>query len=194
VRVNAFERPHFLLINRPQKQNGRSAEADRPNLVLNRGLQRLDVGSLQTLRATHDFELNGLAVVQGLVAFRLDRGKMYEYIFPGLALDEAKALAGVKPLHGSLFFAHFVFLFSSLKLSGALLRILSRGLPSSAAFCGSAQRAQKKAASLTLRPLHKTKGDTRATNANSVYQKKAWFASSKFRCFPDKERRTNSSA
>ena len=45
---------------------------------------------------------------------------MYEYIFPGLALDEAKALAGVKPLHGSLFFAHFVFLISFLKLSGAL--------------------------------------------------------------------------
>src|SRR5258706_14645782 len=96
---------------------------------------------------------------------------MYEYIFPGLALDKAKAFAGVKPLHGSLFFAHFVFLFSSLKLSGALLRIPSRRLPSSAAFCGSAQRAQKKAASLTSRPLHKTKGDTRATNANPVYQK-----------------------
>src|SRR5260221_12137126 len=51
---------------------------------------------------------------------------MYEYIFPRLALDKAKAFAGVKPLHGSLFFAHFVFLFSSLKLSGALLRIPSR--------------------------------------------------------------------
>jgi len=33
-------------------------------LFLNRGLQRVDVGSLQTLRPTHDFELNGLAVVQ----------------------------------------------------------------------------------------------------------------------------------
>src|SRR5882672_11817439 len=103
---------------------------------------------------------------------------MYEYIFPGLALDEAKALAGVKPLHGSLFFAHFVFLFSSLKLSGALLRIPSRRLPSSAAFCGSAQRAQKKAASLTSRPLHNTKGDTRATNASPLYQKKACLARS----------------
>src|SRR5579871_1840391 len=105
-----------------KKQNGRSAFANRPISVLNRGLQRVDVGSLQTLRATHNFEFNSLAVVQGLVAFRLDRGIMYEYIFPGLALDEAEALAGVKPLHGSLFFTHFVFLFSSLKLSGALLR------------------------------------------------------------------------
>src|SRR5215467_12314439 len=141
----------------PQKQNGRPALADRPNLIPNRVLQRLDVRSLQTLRATYDFELNGLAVVQGLISFRLDRGKMHEDIFPRLALDEAKALAGVKPLHGSLFFTHFLFLFSSLKLSGALLRIPSRGLLSSAAFCGSAQRAQKKAASLTLRPLHNTK-------------------------------------
>lgn len=37
---------------------------------------------------------------------------MYEYIFPGLALDEAKAFAGVEPLYCSLFFAHFVILFS----------------------------------------------------------------------------------
>src|SRR2546421_9816548 len=95
---------------------------------------------------------------------------MYEYIFPRLALDKAKAFAGVKPLHGSLFFAHFVFLFSSLKLSGALLRIPSRRLPSSAAFCGSAQRAHEKAASWTSRPLHKTNGDTRAQNAESRHQ------------------------
>jgi len=37
---------------------------------------------------------------------------MYEYIFPGLTLDETKAFAGVEPLHCSLFFAHFVILFS----------------------------------------------------------------------------------
>jgi len=37
---------------------------------------------------------------------------MYENIFPGLALDEAKAFAGVEPLDCSLFFAHFVTLFS----------------------------------------------------------------------------------
>jgi hypothetical protein len=29
---------------------------------------------------------------------------MHEYIFAGLALDESKALAGVKPFYGSLFF------------------------------------------------------------------------------------------
>src|SRR5215475_2209629 len=133
--------------------------------VPNRGLERLDVGSLQTLGATHDFELNGLAVVQRLIAFRLNRGKMYEYIFPGLALNEAKALAGVKPLHGSLFFAHFLILFSSMKLSGALLRIPSRRVLSSAAFCGSAQRAQKKGRKFDPATASQHKGDTRATNA-----------------------------
>ncbi len=75
------------------------------------GLQRLNVRGLQALGAADDFELDRLAVVQRLVAIRLDRGEMYEYIFPGLALDEAKAFAGVKPLDCSLFFAHFIYSF-----------------------------------------------------------------------------------
>ena len=83
------------------------------------GLQRLNVRGLQALGAADDFEFDRLAVVQRLVAIRLDRGKVYEYIFSGLALDETKAFAGVKPLHCSLFFAHFVILFSLKKLSGA---------------------------------------------------------------------------
>src|SRR5262249_53322355 len=85
--------------------------------VPNRGLERLDVGSLEALGAAHDFELNGLTVVQGLIAIHHDRGEMDENVLSGLALDEAEALAGVKPLHGSLFFAHFLILFSSMKLS-----------------------------------------------------------------------------
>jgi hypothetical protein len=85
------------------------------------GLQRLNVRGLQALGAADDFEFDRLAVIQRLVAIRLDRGKMYEYIFSGLALDETKAFAGVEPLHCSLFFAHFVVLFSLKKLSGAPL-------------------------------------------------------------------------
>ena len=84
-------------------------------------LQRLNVRGLQALGAADDFEFDRLAVIQRLVAIRLDRGKMYEYIFPGLTLDEAKAFAGVEPLYCSLFFAHFVILFSLKKLSGAPL-------------------------------------------------------------------------
>src|SRR5579859_2750852 len=146
--------PEFESINTKRAARFREPPESFPN----RGLQRVDVGSLQALRATHDFELNGLAVVQGLVTLRLDRGKMYEYIFPGLALDETKALAGVKPLHCSLFFAHFVVLFSLIKLSGApqtgtkLPPTRSRRLGSGRLqlrFFVSAVRAQKKAASLT---------------------------------------------
>ncbi len=83
---------------------------------------------------------------------------MYEYIFPGLALDKAEAFAGVKPLHCSLFFAHFVILFALIKLSGApqtgtkLPLTGSRRLGSGRLqlrFFVSAVRAQKKAASLT---------------------------------------------
>ena len=79
------------------------------------GLQRLNVGGLQALGTADDFKLDRLAVVQRLVAIRLDRGEVDENVLSGLALDEAKALAGVEPLDCSLFFAHCFLLFSSLK-------------------------------------------------------------------------------
>jgi len=41
------------------------------------GLQRLNVRGLQALGAADDFEFDRLAVIQRLVAIRLDRGKMY---------------------------------------------------------------------------------------------------------------------
>ena len=97
---------------RVKKENGRPDCSDRPFEQMRNGLQRLNVRGLQALGAADDFEFDRLAVIQRLVAIRLDRGKMYEYIFPGLALDEAKAFAGVEPLYCSLFFAHFVILFS----------------------------------------------------------------------------------
>jgi hypothetical protein len=98
------------------------------------GLERLNVGSLQALGAADDFKLDRLAVVQRAIAIGNDRGEMYEYIFSGLALDETIALAGVEPLHGTLFFVHFLFLFSN----ESYLVLLS------------VDWAQKKAASLNL--------------------------------------------
>jgi len=71
--------------------------------------QRLEadyVLGLQALRALLDFKFDGLAFVEGLVALGLDRRKVDENILPGLALDETVSLAGVEPLHSSLFF-HF---------------------------------------------------------------------------------------
>jgi hypothetical protein len=66
-------------------------------------LQACDVGRLQALGAARDFELNRLAVVQRFVTIPHDRGEMDENVLAGLALDESKALAGVKPLNCSLF-------------------------------------------------------------------------------------------
>lgn len=145
------------------------------------GLQRLNVRGLQALGAADDFKLDRLAVVQRLVAIRLNCGEMDENVLSALALDEAKALAGIEPLDCSLFFTHFSFSSRRPALGWtALVKLFGaphpnpvlpqsdndvRVRPSSAAFCGSAKRAQKKAASLTLRPLH-NKGDTRATNAH----------------------------
>ena len=69
-------------------------------------LEADDVLRLQAFRAPLDFELNRLAFIEGLVPLRLNGGEMYEDILTGLALDEPVALAGVEPLHCSLF-SHF---------------------------------------------------------------------------------------
>jgi hypothetical protein len=82
-----------------------------PLVILRSGLEGLDVRGLQALRSFGDLEFNRLAVIQRLIAISHNRGEMYENIFSTLALDETEALAGVKPLHCSLFFTHCVTLF-----------------------------------------------------------------------------------
>ena len=87
------------------------AEACAPahrNVLSKRGLQRLNVGSLQTLRPADHLELNGLAFVQRTIAIRLNCGEMDENVLASLALDESEPLAGVKPLHCSLFFHRLI--------------------------------------------------------------------------------------
>jgi hypothetical protein len=86
---------------------------------------------------------------------------MYEYIFPRLALDETKAFAGVEPFDCSLFFAHFVILFSlksylvPRKPELGFQKVLPHSDSSQGSgrlqlrSCVTAVRAQKKAASLT---------------------------------------------
>jgi len=68
------------------------------------GLQGLNVGSLQALGAADNLEFNSLPLVEGAIAVRQNGGEMDENVLAGLALDETKALCGVKPLHCSLFF------------------------------------------------------------------------------------------
>ena len=104
-----------------RNKNGRDACACRPKFVCevvlpaNREhtyLEGLDVRGLQALGALGDFEFNRLAIVQRLVAISHDRGEMDENVLSTLALDESKALAGIEPLHCSLFFTHLLLLFS----------------------------------------------------------------------------------
>jgi hypothetical protein len=114
------------------KQKGRACHwQTRPY-----GLEACDVRSLQALGACGDFEFNRLAVVQRFIAFRLNRRKVDENVLAGLALDEPKALAGIEPLHCTLFF-HCVS-FSNL----SYLR-----------FSNASSRKSKRAASVNLQPL-----------------------------------------
>jgi hypothetical protein len=63
----------------------------------------LNVGCLQALGAANNLEFNSLPLVEGAIAIRLNSGEMDENVLASLALDEAKAFAGVKPLHCTLF-------------------------------------------------------------------------------------------
>src|SRR5829696_8058168 len=70
-------------------------------LVLLLALQQPHVGGLGALRSLRDVELDGLPLSKRAVAGRLDRAEMHEDVFAGLGGDEAEALVGVEPLHGS---------------------------------------------------------------------------------------------
>jgi hypothetical protein len=69
-------------------------------------LEGLYVRSLQALGALGHFEFNRLAIIQRLIAISHNRGEMDENVLTALALDETEALAGIEPLHCSLFFTH----------------------------------------------------------------------------------------
>src|ERR1700730_11478424 len=101
-------------------KNGRDACACRPEFVCevvnpaNRDhayLEGLDVRGLQALGTLGDFEFNRLAIIQRLVAISHDCGEMDENVLSTLALDESKALAGIEPLHCTLFFTHCFYSF-----------------------------------------------------------------------------------
>ena len=75
-------------------------------------LEASDVRSLQAFRPSGYFEFNRLAFVQRFVPLCLNGGEVDENVLTGLALDEPKSLAGIEPLHCSLFshlFTHFFF-------------------------------------------------------------------------------------
>jgi hypothetical protein len=104
-----------------EKEKGGSAFAARPNLFVF-GLEGRDVRSLQALGAAGYFEFHRLAVIQGLVALRLNGREVNENIFAGLALDESVTLAGIEPLNSSLF-SQLNSLFFCLSYLVSLLRL-----------------------------------------------------------------------
>src|SRR6266540_2375940 len=65
------------------------------------GLQRPHVGGLGALGPRRHVELDHLPLSERAVAGRLDRAEMHEDVLAGLLRDEAVALVGVEPLHGS---------------------------------------------------------------------------------------------
>jgi hypothetical protein len=78
-----------------------------------RNLEGLYVRGLQAFWTLSHFEFNRLAIVESLVAIRQNGGEVDENVLPTLALDESKALAGIEPLHGTLFFIHCIYSFLS---------------------------------------------------------------------------------
>ena len=60
-----------------------------------------------------DIKLDGIALVEGLEASRLNGGMVYENILSGRTANKAEAFVIVKPLYSSLFSHFMTFLFSS---------------------------------------------------------------------------------
>ena len=84
----------------PPAKGGRARTSARPFVML----EADDVLCLQALGALADFEFHSLALIQAPVSFRLNGRVMHENILAALALNESETLAGIKPLHSSLFF------------------------------------------------------------------------------------------
>jgi hypothetical protein len=174
------------ICRRAENKNGRHARACRPKFVCevvtpaNRDhayLEGLDVRGLQALGTLGDFEFNRLAIIQRLVAISHDCGEVDENVLSTLALDESKALAGIEPLHCSLFFTHCIysFLLTALRsyfepgrVGTELLNKLSGASTPNPSKEFRAAFGRKKSRKCDLATLYDSKGDTRATNANTA--------------------------
>jgi hypothetical protein len=70
------------------------------------GLRRRGhISGLQALGSFRHFELNAGSFIERPIPVGLDGAKMDEHVFAALALDEAKSLGCIKPLHCA-FFSH----------------------------------------------------------------------------------------
>jgi hypothetical protein len=87
-------------------QPGNPAKNSHSTAKMEADLQADYVFRLQTFWSLLYFELNGLPFIKGLVTLGLDGREVYENILTRLTLDEPVTLCSVKPLHGTLLFAH----------------------------------------------------------------------------------------
>ena len=99
-----------------------------------------NVRGLQPLGTLGYFELNRLPFVQRFIPLRLNGGEVDEDVLAGLALNKSESLAGIEPLHCSLFsqlVSHFNLSYLMLSFPPPL-----------------GQQTQKGAASVDLQPLN----------------------------------------
>src|SRR5215218_2422853 len=79
----------------------RPAQTGRAGCCWLLALEQPHVGGLGAFRPWRHVELDGLPLIKRAVARRLDRAEMHEDVLAGLRGDEAVALVGVEPFHGS---------------------------------------------------------------------------------------------
>jgi hypothetical protein len=79
-----------------------AADRERPAAFTELESDRSDVLGFVALAALADVELDGLVVVEGLVALAHDVRVMDENVIAALARDEAEALLAVEKLYSAL--------------------------------------------------------------------------------------------
>jgi len=129
-------------------------------------LQTHYVSGLQAFRAGCYFKLHCLALVQRFIAAGLNGGKVNEHILSGFALNESVTLAGIEPLHGTLF-SHGIYLTCSKSYLVPLIRYLG-GI-------------QQKGCESDLAALQEKTGIAKASNASAILSQAGdLFATSQF--------------
>src|ERR1700730_5255873 len=79
-------------------------------MLSNPDLSERNLFRLQGLRSLSHHERDSASLFERAVTDSFDGGKVHKYVFPVLARNKSKSLAGVKPLHRSCFFHVSTFL------------------------------------------------------------------------------------
>jgi hypothetical protein len=118
----------------PMKKESKIPEIFIPGILSVSELSQLveddDVGSLKTLRALFNSELDLLAFLQVLETLALNGREVYEYICAALTGDEAVTLGPIEPLDCTVdTFRHFCLLMANKKILEGTHWVLHRSPP-----------------------------------------------------------------